>query len=93
MNSLLWQKEIAGKDITINHIYGPVGVRGRNSDNTLIETKLEWKPHFALKDGMTITYTWVNEQVEKSKNIKKYPDIHYLLTIGHIIWKLIMIKQ
>lgn len=58
---------IAGKKITIKHIPGPLGVRGRNSDNALIEKKLNWKPHFALKEGMTLTYTWISEQV-KNKN-------------------------
>lgn len=61
--------EIAEKKITLKHIAGPLGVRGRNSDNTLIEEKLGWKPHFSLKQGMTLTYTWVNEQVQKAKKI------------------------
>jgi nucleoside-diphosphate-sugar epimerase len=59
--------EIAEKKITLKHIPGPLGVRGRNSDNKLIEKKLGWKPHYALKDGLRITYTWINEQVSKSK--------------------------
>jgi nucleoside-diphosphate-sugar epimerase len=59
--------EIAGKKITLKHIPGPLGVRGRNSDNALIEKKLGWKPHFSLKQGMSLTYTWVHEQVEKAK--------------------------
>lgn len=63
----LMAAEIAEKKVTLKHIYGPLGVRGRNSDNNLIEEKIGWKPHFSLKDGMTITYTWVNEQVKKSK--------------------------
>lgn len=58
---------IAGKKVTLKHIPGALGVRGRNSDNKLIEEKLNWKPHFSLKDGMAITYTWVNEQVQKAK--------------------------
>ncbi len=59
--------EIAEKKLTLKHIPGPLGVRGRNSDNNLIEKKLGWKPHFGLKDGMAITYTWVNEQVEAAR--------------------------
>jgi nucleoside-diphosphate-sugar epimerase len=59
--------EIAGKKLTIKHIPGSLGVRGRNSDNKLIEEKLGWRPHFSLKDGMTITYTWVNKQVQEHK--------------------------
>lgn len=59
--------EVAGKKVTIKHIYGPLGVRGRNSDNDLIEEKIGWKPHFALKDGIAITYTWISEQVKNNK--------------------------
>ncbi len=59
--------EIAEKKLTLKHIPGALGVRGRNSDNKLIEEKLGWKPHFSLKDGMAIMYTWVQEQVEKAK--------------------------
>lgn len=56
---------IAGKKLTLKHIPGPLGVRGRNSDNKLIEEKLGWKPHFSLKNGLEITYTWIAEQVQK----------------------------
>jgi nucleoside-diphosphate-sugar epimerase len=59
--------EIAGKKLSIKHIAGPLGVRGRNSDNALIEKKIGWKPHFSLKDGLTITYTWISKQVEDQK--------------------------
>ncbi len=59
--------EIAGKKITINHIPGPLGVRGRNSDNELIEKKIGWRPHFSLKNGLEITYTWIHNQVEAKK--------------------------
>ncbi len=44
--------EIAGKQQTINHINGPLGVRGRNSDNRLIEEKLGWKPSRPLLEGL-----------------------------------------
>ena len=40
--------DIAGKQLDIRHIEGPLGVRGRNSDNRLIEEKLGWKPSFDL---------------------------------------------
>lgn len=59
--------ELAGKDIKINHIDGPLGVRGRNSDNALIKEKLGWAPSKPLKEGMAITFTWINEQVQKNK--------------------------
>jgi nucleoside-diphosphate-sugar epimerase len=59
--------EIAGKDATLNHIEGPLGVRGRNSDNKLIAEKLGWAPSKPLKDGLEKTYNWINEQVAKQK--------------------------
>ena len=59
--------EIAGKKFSINHVPGPLGVRGRNSDNKLIWEKLRWKPSMPLKDGLIKTYKWIEEQVKKSK--------------------------
>lgn len=56
--------ECAGKSISKKHIPGPLGVRGRNSDNTLIYDKLGWKPHFPLKDGINKTYQWINKQIQ-----------------------------
>jgi len=55
--------EIAGKKLTINHIPGPLGVRGRNSDNALIQEKLGWKPNRLLKEGLEKTYYWIAEQI------------------------------
>ena len=55
--------KIAGKEITLKHIEGPQGVRGRNSDNTLIYEKLGWRPTAYLADGMKRTYEWINQQV------------------------------
>jgi GDP-D-mannose 3',5'-epimerase len=59
--------EIAGKKLTIKHVPGPMGVKGRNSHNELIRKKLNWEPSMKLKDGMAEMYKWVLEQVEKSK--------------------------
>lgn len=56
---------ISGKKININNIPGPTGVRGRNSDNKLINEKLGWKPSQPLKEGITKTYNWINGLVEK----------------------------
>lgn len=56
--------DIAGKKLTIKHIPGPLGVRGRNSDNNLIEKKIGWKPSKPLKDGMIKTYKWIEQQVK-----------------------------
>ncbi|KAE8688485.1 GDP-mannose 3,5-epimerase 1 [Hibiscus syriacus] len=55
------------KNLRIHHIPGPEGVRGRNSDNTLIKEKLGWAPTMRLKDGLRITYFWIREQIEKEK--------------------------
>ncbi|MFH1114216.1 MAG: NAD-dependent epimerase/dehydratase family protein [Pseudomonadota bacterium] len=56
--------KIAGKKLTIRHIEGPLGVRGRNSDNRLIEQKLGWKPTQPLVKGLEITYHWIARQVD-----------------------------
>ncbi|KAI4369440.1 hypothetical protein MLD38_017877 [Melastoma candidum] len=50
-----------------HHIPGPVGVRGRYFDNTLIKEKLGWAPTMKLKDGLRITYFWIKDQIEKEK--------------------------
>ena len=57
--------EIAGKKLSIKHIDGPLGVRGRNSDNKLITNKLGWAPSKPLIDGLEKTYTWISDQVSK----------------------------
>ena len=57
--------EIAGKKLSIKHIPGPLGVRGRNSDNKLIKEKLGWGPSLPLRDGLEKTYSWIAEQVRK----------------------------
>ena len=56
--------EIAGKKLKINHISGPLGVRGRNSNNNLIYEKLGWKPTMRLLDGLKKTHEWIDEQVK-----------------------------
>lgn len=60
--------EIAGKKLTINHIPGPLGVRGRNSDNKLIKEKLGWEPDYPLRKGLEKTYAWIAKKVEESQN-------------------------
>ncbi|KAL5988783.1 GDP-mannose 3,5-epimerase 2 [Asimina triloba] len=56
------------KKLPIHHIPGPEGVRGRNSDNTLIKEKLGWAPTMRLKDGLRITYFWIKEKLEKERS-------------------------
>jgi GDP-D-mannose 3',5'-epimerase len=63
--------QIAGKNLSIKHIPGPLGVRGRNSDNNLIKEKLGWAPDFPLAKGLAITYKWINDQVNKEISNKK----------------------
>jgi GDP-D-mannose 3',5'-epimerase len=55
--------EIAGKKLTIKHIPGPLGVRGRNSDNKLVRAVLGWEPSISLKEGLEKTYAWIEKQV------------------------------
>ena len=59
--------DIAG--ITLKREYvldAPQGVRGRNSDNTLIKARLGWEPSVTLQDGLAETYAWVHDQVAAS---------------------------
>jgi nucleoside-diphosphate-sugar epimerase len=55
--------DIAGKRLSIRHIPGPTGVRGRNSDNRLIRRQLGWEPTEPLVKGLERTYAWIEEQV------------------------------
>lgn len=55
--------DIANKKLNIKNIEGPLGVRGRNSDNKLVQEKLNWRPAKPLKDGLTKTYLWIEEQI------------------------------
>src|SRR5580658_3838107 len=55
--------KIAGKKLGIRHIPGPLGVRGRNSDNRLISQKLGWAPAQPLEEGLARTYHWIESQV------------------------------
>ena len=58
---------ISAKPLKINNIEGPIGVRGRNSDNDLIRKYLDWQPKFSLSQGMEITYKWIEKQVANKK--------------------------
>jgi GDP-D-mannose 3', 5'-epimerase len=58
--------DIAGKKLGINNVPGPLGVRGRNSDNNLVKQKLGWAPSMPLKTGLEFTYKWINEQVKQA---------------------------
>ena len=56
--------KVAGKEITKNHIDGPLGVRGRNSNNDLIREKLGWDYKQTLEEGIRKTYIWIQEQIK-----------------------------
>jgi GDP-D-mannose 3',5'-epimerase len=56
--------DVAKKPLTIRNIAGPLGVRGRTSDNRLIRAQLGWSPSLPLQDGLRRTYPWINAQVE-----------------------------
>ncbi len=58
--------KVAGKKVSIRHIPGPLGVRGRNSDNRLIEQKLNWAPNYPLIKGISATYAWIEKQAGKA---------------------------
>lgn len=53
-----------GKDLPIKHIPGPMGVRGRNSDNTMIKEKLGWAPSVSIREGLRVTWMWIKQQIE-----------------------------
>ena len=55
--------EIAGKKITKDHVDGPLGVRGRNSNNDLIREKLGWDYSQSLEEGIFKTYYWIKSQI------------------------------
>src|SRR6056297_169267 len=58
--------DIAGIEVERRHdLSAPQGVRGRNSDNTLIRERLGWEPSTALRDGLETTYEWVSAQVRE----------------------------
>jgi GDP-D-mannose 3', 5'-epimerase len=61
--------DVAGRELSIHHIKGPLGVRGRNSDNKLIFEKLGWRPNRPLREGLQKTYAWVANQVEMTRAV------------------------
>ena len=63
--------KVAGKDVEKNHIDGPLGVRGRNSNNDLIREKLDWDYSMTLEEGIKKTYDWINEEQLGNKKVEK----------------------
>ncbi len=64
--------EAAGVTIEKKHVEGPQGVRGRNSDNTLLREVLGWEPEISLEEGLAETYQWIEDQV-RAKYFSKEP--------------------
>jgi GDP-D-mannose 3',5'-epimerase len=62
--------DIAGKPLGIRHIDGPLGVRGRNSDNRVIRQKLGWAPSATLRQGLEVTYHWIAAQVAEPAGVR-----------------------
>jgi nucleoside-diphosphate-sugar epimerase len=61
--------DAAGVKIKIKHVDGPMGVRGRNSDNTLLKKTLKWEPQISLEDGLKETYDWIEKQVKENYKV------------------------
>ena len=62
--------KVADKDVEKNHIDGPLGVRGRNSNNDLIREKLDWDYTMTLEEGIKKTYDWINEEQLGNKKVE-----------------------
>ncbi|MCP4361143.1 MAG: NAD-dependent epimerase/dehydratase family protein [Chloroflexi bacterium] len=58
--------DAAGTEVIKKHIDGPQGVRGRNSDNSLLREVLGWEPEISLEEGLSMTYAWIEEQVKET---------------------------
>ena len=66
-------EEIAGVKLKRNYkLDAPKGVRGRNSDNTLIKAKLGWAPNIPLRTGMEQTYRWIYDQAKAREEGRPY---------------------
>jgi nucleoside-diphosphate-sugar epimerase len=60
--------DISGKNLTIKYVDGAIGVKSRNSDNTLSKKLLNWTPSVELEDGMAVLYNWILKQVTLAKH-------------------------
>jgi GDP-D-mannose 3', 5'-epimerase len=56
-------RDLGERDIGLEHVPGPQGVRGRNSDNTRLREVLGWEPGIDLEEGLEPTYRWIEKQV------------------------------
>lgn len=76
-----------GKALPIKHIPGPEGVRGRNSENSLILSQLGWEPTVKLADGLKLTYFWIKKQVWPRRN--PHREFHRELLMFPHRWRLL----
>ena len=67
--------KVADKEVEKNHIDGPLGVRGRNSNNDLIREKLDWDYSMTLEEGIKKTYDWINEEQLGNKKVEQNVNI------------------
>jgi len=66
-------EEIASYKVRKNYqLDKPLGVRGRSSDNKLVNKKLDWSPKLNLKQGLELTYSWIYDQINSDSNIDKF---------------------
>ena len=69
-----------------DHIKGPLGVRGRNSNNDLIREKLNWDYQQTLEEGISNTYKWIEEQIKSKKLVGNIKSVSYThLTLPTIL--------
>ena len=61
---------VAGKRLSVMHVEGPQGVRGRNSDNTRLRQVLGWEPGVPLEEGLAQTYAWIHALLEREGRIQ-----------------------
>lgn len=73
------------KDLPLKHIPGPMGVRGRNSDNTMIKARLGWAPSIPLRVGLKTTFDWIKEEVAQEKeqgvDVRQYGTSHVVVQV------------
>ena len=66
--------DIAGKKLVMHHDLGePQGVRGRNSDNTRLRSVLGWEPQIRLRDGLKLTYRWIDQELRRTGRVPRIP--------------------
>ncbi len=57
---------VSGKQLSLQHVEGPVGVMGRNSDNALATEKMGWMPKVSLKEGISKTFFWISNEMKSA---------------------------